>query len=73
MKLRKKVGQQLLSSITGKNHITHEDRSLFAPPLRMGGLDLFSNTDFSRNHEWSQAISDPLENNDPELAKRNKL
>ena len=35
----------------------------------MGGLDLLSNTDFSRNYEWSQAICDPLENSDPEIAE----
>ena len=35
----------------------------------MGGLDLLSNTDFSRNCEWSQAICDPLENSDPEIAE----
>ena len=69
----KNVGQQLLPSITGKNHLTHEDRSLFALPLKLGGLDLLSNTDFSRNFEWSRAICDPLENSDPEIRKRNKL
>ena len=35
----------------------------------MGGLDLLKNTDFSRNYEWSQAICDPLENSDPEIAE----
>ena len=45
------VIHQLLPSITGKNHITDEDRNLFALPLRMGGLDLLSNTDFPRNYE----------------------
>ena len=34
----------------------------------MGGLDLISNTDFSRNYEWSQDICDPLENSDPGIA-----
>ena len=62
--IEKNVRQPLLPSITGKNHITDEDRNLFALPLRMGGLDLLSNTDFSRNYEWSQAVCDPLENND---------
>ena len=65
----KNVRQQLLPSITGKNHITDEDRNLFALPLRVRGLDLLSNTDFSRTYEWSQAICDPLETSDPELAK----
>ena len=65
----KNVRHQLLPSITGKNHIADEDRNLFALPLRMGGLDLLSNTDFSRNYEWSQAICDPLENSDPEIAE----
>ena len=35
----------------------------------MGGLDLLKNTDFSRNYELSQAICDPLENSDPEIAE----
>ena len=35
----------------------------------MGELDLLSNTDFSRNYEWSQAICDPLENIDTEIAE----
>ena len=35
----------------------------------MGGLDLLSNTDFSRTYEWSRAICDPLENSDPETAE----
>ena len=34
----------------------------------MGGLDLISNTDFSRNYERSQDICDPLENSDPGIA-----
>ena len=67
--IEKNVRKQLLPSITGKNHITDEDRKLFALPLRMGGLDL-NNTDFSRNYEWSQAICDPLENSVvPEVAE----
>ena len=65
----KNVRQQLLPSITGKNHITDEDRNLFALPLRMGGLDLLSNTDFSKNYEWSRVICDPLENTDTEIAE----
>ena len=69
MKMRKKVRRHLLRSITGKNHVTDEDRNLFALPLKMGGLDLLSNTDFSRNYDWSQAICDPLENSDPEIAE----
>ena len=60
MKMRKKVRRHLLPSNTGKNHVTDEDRNLFALPLKMGGLDLLSNTDFSRNYDWSQAICDPL-------------
>ena len=68
--IEKNVRQQLLVRITGKNHITDEDRNLFALPLKMGGLDLLSSTDFSRKYEWSQAICDPLENSDPELAER---
>ena len=67
--IEKNVRHQLLPSSTGKNHITDEDRNLFAPPLRMGRLKLLSNTDFSRNYEWSQAICDPLENSDPEIAE----
>ena len=67
--IEKNVRHQLLPSINGKNHITDEDRNLFALPLRMEGLDLLSNTDFSRNYEWSQAISDPSENSDPEIAE----
>ena len=63
------VRQQLLPSITGNNHITDENRNLFALPLRLGGLYFLSNTDFSRNYEWSQAICDPLDNNDPEVAE----
>ena len=67
--IEKNVRQQLLTSITGKNHITDEDRNLFALPLRMGGLDLLSPTDFSKNYEWSRAICDPLENSDTEIAE----
>ena len=67
--IEKSVRHQLLPSITGKNHITDEDRNIFALPLRMGGLDLLSNTDFSRNYQWSQAICDPIENSDPEIAE----
>ena len=66
--IEKNVRKQLLPSITGKNHITDEDRNLFALPLRMGGLDL-NNMDFSRNYERSQAVCDPLENSDPEVAE----
>ena len=46
--IEKNVRQQLLPSITGKNHITDEDRNLFELPLRMGGLDLLSNTEFQK-------------------------
>ena len=67
--IEKKIRQQLLPSITGKNHITEEDHNLFALPLRMVGLDLLSNRDFSRTYEWSQAICDPLENSGPEIAE----
>ena len=63
----KNVRQQLLPSITGKSHITDEDRNIFALPLRMGGLDLLSNKDFSKHYEWSRAICDPLENSDTEI------
>ena len=52
--IEKNVRQQLILRITRKKHITNEDRNLFVLPLRMGGLDLLSNTDFSRNYEWSQ-------------------
>ena len=38
-------------------------------PLRVGRLELLSNTDFFRKYEWSQAICDPLENTDPEIAE----
>ena len=65
----KNVRQQLLPSITSKNHLADEDRNFFALPLRMGGLDLLSNTDFPRNYEWSQVFCDPLENSDPEIAE----
>ena len=65
----KNVRQQLLSSITGKNHITDEDHNLFALPIRMGRLNLLSNTDFSRNYEWSQVICVALENSYPEIAE----
>ena len=68
--IEKKVRHQLLPSITSKNHITDEDRNLFALTLRMGGLDLLSNTDFSRNYEWSQAFCGPLENIDLEIAEK---
>ena len=49
--IEKNVRQQLLSTITGKNHIPDEDRNLFALQLKMRGLELLSNTDFSRNYE----------------------
>ena len=32
-------------------------------------LDLLINPDFSRYYEWSQAICDPLENSEPEIAE----
>ena len=48
--IEKKVRQQLLPGFPGKNHITDKDRSLFALPLRMGELDLLSNTDFPSNY-----------------------
>ena len=67
--IEKKVRQQLRPSITAKNHITDDYRNLFALPLKMGQLVLLSNTDFSRNFECSQAICDPLENSDPEIAE----
>ena len=60
--IEKNVRQQLLPCDTGKNHITDKDRNLFALPLRMGELDLLSNTDFSKNYERSRGICDPLEN-----------
>ena len=66
--IEKNVRHQLLPSINGEIHLTDEDRNLFALPLRMGGLYLISNTDFSRNYERSQAICDPLENSDPGIA-----
>ena len=69
-KIEKNVKQQLLPSITGKSHITDEDRSLLALPLTMGESELLSNTDFSRNYELSRAIRDPLENSDPEIAEK---
>ena len=44
--------------------------TFFSLPLRMGGLELLSNTDFSRLfYELSQAICDMLENSDPEIAE----
>ena len=67
--IQKNVRHQLLPSITGENHITDEDPNLFALPLRMRGLDILSNTDLSRNYEWSQAHCVPLENSDPEIAE----
>ena len=67
--IEKNVRQQLLVRITGKNHITDENRNFFALPLKMGGLDLLISTDFSRKNEWSQAICDPLENSAPEIAE----
>ena len=67
--IERNVRQQLLPSITGKNHITDEDRNLFALPLRMGELGLLSNTDFSKNYQWSRAICDQLENSDSEIAE----
>ena len=67
--IEKNVRQQLLPSFTGKNHITDEDRNLFALPLRMEVLDLLSNRDFSKNYEWSRAICDLLENSDTEIAE----
>ena len=51
-KKREKVRQQQRPSITGNNHITAEDRNLFALPLGMGEFDITSNTVFSRNCEW---------------------
>ena len=66
--IEKNLRQQLLFCITGKNQITDEDCNLFALPLRMGGLDLLSNTDFSKNYEWSRDNCDPLENSDQEIA-----
>ena len=45
--IEKNVRQQLFPSMIGENHKTDEDRSLFALPLRMGGLDLLSNVDLS--------------------------
>ena len=47
----KNVRHQLLPSTTGENHITDEDRNVFALPLRMRELDLLNNTDFPRNYE----------------------
>ena len=67
--IEKNIREQLLPSVTGKQHITDEDRSLFALPLKMGGLDLLSNREFSRKYEWSRAICDPLENSDPKKAE----
>ena len=49
--IEKNVRHQLLPSITGENHITDEEPNLFALPLRTKGLDILSNTDFSRNYE----------------------
>ena len=71
--IEKNVRQQLLRSFTGKNHITDEDRSLFALSLRMGGLNLRSNKDSSGNYEWSRAICDPLNNSFPEIAKTEQI
>ena len=67
--IEKNIRQQLLPSNTGKSYITDEDRNLFALLLRMGGLDLLSNTAFPKNYESSRAICDPLENSDPEIAE----
>ena len=67
--IKKNVRHQQLPSNTGKNRITDENRNLFALPLRMGGVDLLGTRFFSRNYEWSQAICDPLENSDPEIAE----
>ena len=61
--IEKNLRQQLIPSITDK------DRNLFALPLRMGGLGLLSNTDFSKNYEWSRAICDLLENSDTKIAE----
>ena len=68
-KIEKNERHQLFPCITGKNQLTDEDRILFALPIRMGELDLLSNTDFFRNYEWSQADFDPIENSDPEIAE----
>ena len=46
--IEKNVRQQLLAIITGKNHITDEDRNLFALPLRMRGLDLSVTRTFTK-------------------------
>ena len=45
--IEKNKRHQLLPGITGKNHITDEDRNLFALPLKMRNLEPLSNTDFS--------------------------
>ena len=65
--IEKNVKQQLIHSFTGKNH-KPTNIAAFALPLKMGGLNLFSNTKFSRIYEWSRAIRDPLENTDPKMA-----
>ena len=67
--IEKNVRRQLLPRISGKNNITDENHNFFALPLKMRVLDVFSNTDFSRSNEWSQAICDLLENSDQELAE----
>ena len=66
--IEKNVKLQLNPSITGKNHKTDEYRSLFALPLKMERLNLFSETEFSRSYEWSRANRDPLENTDLKMA-----
>ena len=71
--IEKNIRQQLLPSIAGKNDITDEDRSFFALTLRMGGLELLSDTDFSRNYEWSRVICDPLKNSDPVGAETEQI
>ena len=35
----------------------------------MGGLDLLTNTNFSRNYDWSREVCESLQNSDPEIAE----
>ena len=71
--IEKNVRLQLLPSMTGKNHITYDDRSFFALAPRLGGLDLLSNTEFPTNYEYSRTICDPLDNSDPETTETKQI
>ena len=60
----RKIKENLIPAITGKNDITDEERSLFSLPVRDGGLNIVHPQDRVEELNWSRQMAACLDNDD---------